>query len=780
MSSSIGEPFQVSSYPVPTKRTHEKVHHPTYVSYSYNFSRHATVTVQAEGIHIVDLSELHTVVSHTCGSNVTFSGPASSRCTSEDGGRICTTYAVVSSAPEVAVKNRDRTVWIMKQKMSGGALGKSEKREIVMPHEVARIYSDDQTSNILLVSSTGDVSVADDELNIMSTLICAHEQNFLDVFFFPGASCTFSPRENLPDTMIVFCSSTDSTLLLSIVSVTGNDLTIIGRHQFSTCHAVSGQKTQQRVVALSCSPCGVLSYINESHTWAAYQLGLYSPSIALTQIGETLALAQLSRLDASSFGSGICLLSLGSSLVLLATLNGTPTSEVSILLWDMRYGVVLASQAIPIPSSLAPSIKLGITMSLLPADAGQVLLMLCPTNVSTTAPLTSEFLHRSTVYIIPLDSNLKSTIAGAIGKAPATSEWLVPDPKAKSLAADDPRYKLLVNMANHLQHNEPHKADEAFFRWVKEYTSASGPSLSNSLSISTPDGAASEALYGYGFVKELLGLFFAPAKEFTGKHQYSPRVTRHLIEKNVVSAGMVEGRLFTALKQHDDWESIMLAFNSVVDISEDDMISLAKALVAKEQQSQTNPEAMDVDSTQVWTPTLSAYMLACVSYPTSSAALRLAIRKHLPDAQDLIPILELLDGWTIGGTEEYIRTLLKSVASNVAIEHRGGAAPPYDKTISFLQVLLDASFVSLLQYPPSHELLRNIMSHVEPEIGLHEHMEYLRGALEPFAKAQNRIVKERVEGASKESPNEWRKRRKRQEQQVSLGVGLYRLEELVI
>lgn len=779
MSSLIGEPFQVSSYTVATKTRHEKVHSPTCVSYNRDFSGHTTVTVQAEGIHIIDLSELHTVASHTCGSNVTFSGPASSRCTPVDDGRICTTYAIVSSAPEVAVKNRDRTVWIMKQKILGGTLGKSDKREIVLPHEVARIYSDDKSSNMLLISSTGDISVADDELNILSTLICPHEQNFLDVFFFPGASCTFlPPRENPPDTIIIFCSSSDSTLLLSIVSVTGKDMIIIGKNQVSTSHGVSGRKTQQHVIALSCGPCGVLSYINESHTWAAYQLEINSSSTSITQIGETLSLGQISRLNAHSFGRGICLLSLSSSLVLLTTTTGTPSSEIAVLLWDMRYGVVLASQAIPIPSALAPSIKLGISMSLLLADAGQVLLTLCPANVSTTAPSTSESPYRSTVYIIPLDPNLKSTIAGAIRKSPATSEWLALNPKTEKLANNDPRSTLLVDMANHLQHKEPHKADEAFFRWVKENTSASGPSSSNVLSTSTPDGTASEALYGYSFVKELLGLFFA--KESTGKPQYSPRVTRHLIESRVISAGMVDGRLLTALKQHGDWESIMLSFNSVVDISEDEMISLAKALVDKEREPQTDPEAMDVDSNKAWTPTLSAYMLMCVSYPTSPAALRLAIRKHLPDAQDLIPILELLDGWTVGGTEEYIRTLLKSVASNVAIEHRGGAAPPYDKTISFLQVLLDASFVSLLQYPPSHELLRNIMSHIEPEIGLHERMGYLRGALEPFAKVQSRIVKERAEGAPKETANEWRKRRKHQEQQIALGVGLYRLEELVI
>lgn len=737
------------------------------------------MTVQAEGIHIIDLSELHTVASHTCGSNVAFSGPAISRCTLEADGRICTTYALVSSAPEVTVKNRDRTLWIMKQKILGGTFGKSDKREIVLSHEVAHIYLDDKNSKILLVSSTGDISVADDELNILSTLVCPHQQNFLDVFFFPGASCTFlPPRENPPDTIIVFCSSSDSTLLLSTVSVTGKDMTIIGKNQVSISHGVSGRKIQHHIIALSCGPCGVLSYINESHTWAAYQLEVNNPTTSVTQIGETLALAQLSRLNTHSFGCDMCLLSLGSSLVLLATMTGTPSSEISILLWDMRYGVVIASHTIPIPSALTSSIKLGINMSLLLADAGQVLLTLCPANVSRTASSTSESAYRSMVYIIPIDPNLKSTIAGAIGKTPATSEWLAPNPKAEMLVDNDPRSKLLVDMANHLQHNEPHKADEAFFRWIKEQTSAGGSSSNNALSISTPDGAGSEALYGYGFVKELLALFFA--KEYTDKPQYSPRVTRHLIGSHVVSAGMVEGKLLTALKQHGDWESIMLSFNSVVDISEDEMVSLAKALVDKQRESLTDPEVMDVDSNKTWTPTLSAYMLMCVSYPTSPAALRLAIRKHLPDAQDLIPILELLDGWTVGGTEEYIRTLLKSVASNVAIEHRGGAAPPYDKTISFLQVLLDASFVSLLQFPPSHELLRNIMSHIEPEIELHEHMGHLRGALEPFARVQNRIVKERAEGTMRETPNEWRKRRKHQEQQIALGVGLYRLEELII
>ncbi|KAG2054757.1 hypothetical protein BDR06DRAFT_376574 [Suillus hirtellus] len=110
----------------------------------------------------------------------------------------------------------------------------------------------------------------------------------------------------------------------------------------------------------------------------------------MTQIGETLALAQLSHSNTHSFGRGMCLLSLDSSLVLHAVITATSSSETSILLWDMRYGVVIASHAIPIPPTIAPSIKQGINMSLLLADAGQVLLTLCPANTSRTASKLSQ------------------------------------------------------------------------------------------------------------------------------------------------------------------------------------------------------------------------------------------------------------------------------------------------------------------------------------------------------------------------------------------------------
>jgi hypothetical protein len=58
-------------------------------------------------------------------------------------------------------------------------------------------------------------------------------------------------------------------------------------------------------------------------------------------------------------------------------------------------------------------------------------------------------------------------------------------------------------------------------------------------------------------------------------------------------------------------------------------------------------------------------------------------------------------------------------------------------------------------------------------------MEQLRGPLEPFARAQMKTLRESIEG-KKDSQVDWRKRRKAAHEHISVAVGLYRLEELVI
>lgn len=272
---------------------------------------------------------------------------------------------------------------------------------------------------------------------------------------------------------------------------------------------------------------------------------------------------------------------------------------------------------------------------------------------------------------------------------------------------------------------------------------------------------------------------------------------------------MLNGRLITMLRQRGDWvrvlpfvflqssetsrniqENVMLALTTVADISEDELMASAKCLVDRQRSSEN---AMDVDASEGYAPPLWSYLFACVSYPFSAAPTRLAVRKHLPDAQDLVMILEVIESWLQGGTEHEVSALLKSLATNANTPSSKADSPPYPKVfrlrlihtatftlyqvIMFLHALLDASFVALLQYQPSYELLRRILSDIEPEITFINSLEPLRGVLEPFVRAQ--LLKEKA-AAYKETPAEWKQRKKQLEEQASLNVGLYRLEELSI
>jgi hypothetical protein len=64
------------------------------------------------------------------------------------------------------------------------------------------------------------------------------------------------------------------------------------------------------------------------------------------------------------------------------------------------------------------------------------------------------------------------------------------------------------------------------------------------------------------------------------------------------------------------------------------------------------------------------------------------------------------------------------------------------KIIDFIQVILDASFISLLQHKRAHQVLQSINAQLNPEIAFAKTAEPLRGPLEPFAIAQEKRIKE--------------------------------------
>jgi len=367
-----------------------------------------------------------------------------------------------------------------------------------------------------------------------------------------------------------------------------------------------------------------------------------------------------------------------------------------------------------------------------------------------------------------------STIANAMGLASRSKKWLVQDESSPSTFSDldAGQVALLQSMRAMTDQNRPEGAGTAFFEWSKKAAALEGQQ---------PDIAL-----GHEFVKELLDIVLQPAKG--ANIPYSSKVLQFLLERRAVSANMIEGGLLHALKLRNDWRSISLSFDAVLDLPETEIVDLLQSVVAQHRQSATNStdDAMQIDPVPSDLPSLPSFLSSCVSYATSPAPLRLAIRQHLSDAEDLACVLEILSGWVARSHSLTIKLLPKEVVKNAggvmvakprATKKPDG--PPIENVLSFLQTLLDASFLALLQHPPAHDILRRISSDLEPELIRIDDMEQLRGPLEPFARAQMKALRESAEG-KRDNQVDWRKRRKAAHEQTSAAVGLYRLEDLVL
>lgn len=106
----------------------------------------------------------------------------------------------------------------------------------------------------------------------------------------------------------------------------------------------------------------------------------------------------------------------------------------------------------------------------------------------------------------------------------------------------------------------------------------------------------------------------------------------------------------------------------------------------------------------------------------------------------------------------------------------------YDnQVLGFLQTLLDSSFLTFLTYPPSHGILRDIFSDLEPELTFTDDVEQLRGPLESFVREHAKAVHEAAHGAQKPDLKvDWRRRRKEAHEQAGMAVGMYQIEELLL
>lgn len=239
----------------------------------------------------------------------------------------------------------------------------------------------------------------------------------------------------------------------------------------------------------------------------------------------------------------VSILALTSSHVLLAAVT---SREITILLWDVRFSVLLASHTLPIPSALAAStLQLRLIQGVQNESKshtqvlGQAILILSSD--------TSDNKTISILLAVPYSVPTVSTIAAAMGRGAAGKKWLrAPEEAAasgniKQGAEDAARAKMLSTMRTAMQAGRPQAAVAAFIKWAP-----------------TKEDAVSST-FDYNFVKELLNIVLqvptSDTKAAEANIAYAPDIIQYLLEKRVVSSAMVTapGGFLGTLRARDDW-----------------------------------------------------------------------------------------------------------------------------------------------------------------------------------------------------------------------------------
>ncbi|KAK0190455.1 hypothetical protein F5146DRAFT_1137290 [Armillaria mellea] len=554
----------------------------------------------------------------------------------------------------------------------------------------------DQPPLIVAYSNRGNISLLDADCEVLQTHNSPEEVTVLKSFRFPRESCSFVTTDTRAVSVLLLVESRKDTARVQTFYV-GEDRTLT--------NVGSSIIPIQDISDISCSTSGYLTILSHKGSWHSFQIEV-SSTVEVSPTSETLNLTPLGSPS---------ILALNSSHILLAGITPHPDRKIALLLWDLRFSVLLASHTHTIPSGSEDKT----TLSLVSASS-EVLLIVSP-GPSEKA----KSISRSSVLVVPYAVPASSTIANAMGRASSATPWLAKQAPTSQL--DKSQEGVLTEMRSAMEQGRPQSASISFSKWEKR---AKGKSDSES-----------QVSFRYVFVKELLAVVLQPGKP--ANLPYSSEVVRHLLERGVVNANMVETGLLSLLRLRNDWTSIRMALKKVPDLLE---VEIVDSLL-----DSVTPLNADI-------PSLPQFLSLCVQYSCSPAALRLAIRRCLPEAEDLVCLLDVLEGWLAQWAGRDFRLMPSKkvkvveknekgvVVADTVVQEKGADLPPMNDVrilsspiVSFTQVILDSSLLTLIQYAPAHRVLRKIGARIDPEI-----------------QAQRRLLRATEEG--KEPLLDWRQR----------------------
>ncbi|KAJ7915522.1 hypothetical protein B0H13DRAFT_2454868 [Mycena leptocephala] len=731
---------------------------------------YVTVTAQGDGVHVLDLSTLHPVISHTLGPSTSFSCPSVTLSVIEGQQNIYTTYSAIASSADVTLEECGRTIWAWRENLSSpiGDRASQKKKAAVMPHHISEIYPcNGVPQRLLVLSPTGDLTVVDADLGIRGTVPPPPSSvTLLQSFVFSRESSPFLLGPPGSTVLVLVEHSQDATTNIRILDVSVDEGRDIGNTKIPVKSDLVGLfEYNENLFYIPLAKDG---------SWNSFQIESKNDGISVYSAAQPLRLKSLTFIGKSveaPKSSEISIIALNTSLVLLAAITSSPTQTVVLLLWDLQYSVLLTSHVLAIPSTLSHLPKLSMTLRLVEATPPQALLILSPAADAQTKSSTTT---RSNILVVPLTVPQMSTIGNAMGRAQAGAQWLV-QPGANDTLGPA-RAQVLASIQTAMSNNDPQAAEAAFFDWEKseqqsgEDNNGGGGEVrlwSSPVFVKALTSPQSQVALGHSFVHDILTTILQPGKQSS---PYSSVLVRTLLQRRAVSASMVEGGLLAALKLRGDW------------------------FVAEHARKVEGADAMEVDPPPLGAiPKLSTFLNACVRYQTSPATLRAAMHQYLKQPEDVVAVLEVLDGW-LGrskGAEVIALPPKKSVHKDehgIVVLKDGwqkdddAAHPPLIKVDSCVILHANSPRRIVSSPAPTHagaprpaegaftDRTRNSTD------GAGGHAE---GPLELFARAQARAVREGKEG--KKDLGDWRQRRRLAHERSAMAVGgVYQLEELVL
>ncbi|KAG8763518.1 hypothetical protein FRC12_008518, partial [Ceratobasidium sp. 428] len=683
MGSRIDEPVRVGQFGAGLKKGKEGGR--VYVSRDVPGEDTVTVAVDGVGIRSVQTSSVAAKQEELglFAEGYKFFSPAVTVIHSD---QIQRTYAaaVRSKDSEKSKARKFLSVW---SRPVEGSLEDMSYAQLKLGSSISRVHPAPGSDRVAVVHEDGTVSFVSPGLDILGSRSAPTAfDSVFESWVFRAKSCAFvSP--SVGDAVVLLLGKIQQEVWLCAFAVKEDGVEVIGTTPLEGVEVST-------VACASCSEDGFLSVLDSTGLCTTFTLST-SPLLA-TPLPSPL---HFQGLVTSTVSTPFAVHALTGSILVLAGITTASPPKLALLMWDMQYSTLPAERltTLPTPSESTPSISLsGSTSKNLIVTVSSSIL-----STSITPPIIS-------------------TIASALGSTSST-HWLSPP----VCTNDESRNALVDRIRREVSAGRAAQADAAFFRWVE---AAADADAQGEGTLASATKAAAKIPFPSLFAAALVDASFPPPEQDAkekgqGKVEEGPDfasgVVSTLIFRGAAGQGMVRrpGGLYGELRKRRDWPIMLSALQHVPDIPEDEIVATIQDLLIP----------LHTDSSNLLTnpPTLQNGLAHLLAYPTSPAPLRLALRNHLRNAEDIEHILKIIDAWLKRGLQFDVweldglqtstaikpgkgKTVGVSAGSGRKKVKGAGTVPALEHIMVFTQAVLDTHLLTLLQHRPAHALLRSI------------------------------------------------------------------------